>query len=370
MHLALDDERQLLRDSVHDFAKDRLRLKTRDWDEAGEIPAEALDEGWQLGLIAAGVPAEFGGAGEADAKPSALTNAIALEELAWGDVAYAQRLFAPAHVAIPLALYGTPEEKKDLLAPLASSAKLPSATAAWIEPARDYDLATIRTRAVVSPVGTVVTGKKGFVPAGAASERTLVYARAAATNGFAGIEAFLVEGKDATGMKRVEREDVMGPRAAAQHRLAFEDAPARRLGGSRGVDYRALAARALTASAALATGVMRASAEYAAAYAKERVAFGRAIARNQSIAFMIADAMMDAESARWMTWKAAWKIDRGEDAMKEAGLAFRFATDAAFKHADNGVQILGGHGVIRDHLSELFFRNARALAATPGTVVV
>ncbi|HVO30399.1 MAG TPA: acyl-CoA dehydrogenase family protein, partial [bacterium] len=88
------------------------------------------------------------------------------------------------------------------------------------------------------------------------------------------------------------------------------------------------------------------------------------------IAFMIADAFTDVEAARWMTLKAAWKIDRGEDALREAGLAFRFATDAAFKHADNGVQILGGHGVIRDHLSELFFRNARALAATPGTFLV
>ena len=359
MELALDDDRELLRSTLKDFAKNRLRRKTRDWDEAAAIPQEALDEGWSLGLFA-----------DAESAPSALTGAVALEELAWGDLAFAQRLFAPAHVAVPVALFGTSEEKSEIFAPIAASAKLPAATGAWIEPSRGFDLASIRTRMVTSPVGTVVTGTKGFVPAGAASETTLVYARSSTSTGFSGIDAFVVSGKNASGVTRVAGEDVIGPRAAGQHRLAFEDAPARRIGGTRGVDYRILAARALTASAAAAVGVTRAAAEYAAAYAKERVAFGRAIAQNQSIAFMIADAFTDAEAARWMTWKAAWKLDRNEDALKEAGLAFRFATDAAFKHADNGVQILGGHGVIRDHLSELFFRNARALAVTPGALIV
>jgi alkylation response protein AidB-like acyl-CoA dehydrogenase len=136
------------------------------------------------------------------------------------------------------------------------------------------------------------------------------------------------------------------------------------------VPYRRLAERALVASAAAAVGTARAAAEYAMEYAKERVTFGRPIAQNQSIAFMIADAYTAVDAARAMTWKAAWLIDRGDDALREAHLAFRFATDAAFRVADDGVQILGGHGVIRDHLAELYFRNARALAVTPGWFMV
>ena len=88
MHLALDDEQEALKSSLKDFAKDRLRAGSRDWDEAGAIPDASLAEGWGLGLLLAGIPAALGGASESD-KPSALTNAIALEELAWGDLAYA-----------------------------------------------------------------------------------------------------------------------------------------------------------------------------------------------------------------------------------------------------------------------------------------
>ncbi|HEY4221289.1 MAG TPA: acyl-CoA dehydrogenase family protein, partial [Myxococcota bacterium] len=110
--------------------------------------------------------------------------------------------------------------------------------------------------------------------------------------------------------------------------------------------------------------------EYAVDYARDRRAFGRAIAQNQSIAFMLAEAAMDVEAGRWLTWKAAWQIDRGESALVEAARAQRFTADLAFKTADNCVQILGGHGVIRDHLAELFFRNSRTLARTPGWFMV
>ena len=113
---------------------------------------------------------------------------------------------------------------------------------------------------------------------------------------------------------------------------------------------------------------------YGVEYARDRKAFGRAIAQNQSIAFKLADAAMDVEAARWLVWKAAWKIDQTENdggtAIVEAGRAYRFATDLAFKVADDCVQILGGHGVIRDHLAELFFRNSRTLSATTGWFMV
>jgi hypothetical protein len=121
-------------------------------------------------------------------------------------------------------------------------------------------------------------------------------------------------------------------------------------------------------------GLAQAATTYAVEYARDRRAFGRAIAQNQSIAFMLAEAAMDVEAARWLTWKAAWQIDRsresGESSLVEAARAFRFSTDLAFRVSDACVQILGGHGVIRDHLAELFFRSSRTLARTPGWFMV
>lgn len=370
MHLALDEELELLKSSLKDFSKDRLRGGSRDWDEAGAIPEAALAEGWGLGLVLAGVPASLGGAAEGGKGPSALTGAVALEELAWGDLAYAHALFTANQLAIPVLLYGTDAEKREVVPSLVGSAP-PKATGAWIEPHRTYDLASLRTRAMQDASGAwTLSGAKALVANGSSADTAVVYARTAPGEGWSGIEAFLVKNPTAGQMKRGAREETIGPRAAVLSRVTFEDCDAVRLGGSRGVDYRQLASRALVGSAAAACGVGRAAAEYAAGYAKERVAFGRPIAQYQSIAFKIADAFMDVEAARWMTWKAAWKIDRGEDALAEASAAFRFATDTAWRVADDGVQIHGGHGVIRDYLAELFFRNARSLAVTPGAFLV
>ena len=370
MHLALDEELVALKESVKDFAKDRLRAGSREWDEAGAIPDASLNEGWGLGLLLAGVPASLGGAAEGDRGPSALTNAIALEELAWGDLAYAHALYTANQLAIPVLLYGTDAEKKDVVPTLLGNAP-PSATGAWIEPHRTFDLATIRTRATQAPNGSwSITGTKALVANGGAAKSALVYARTQAGEGWSGVDAFLVKNMTSGQFQRGPRADMMGPRAVPLHSIELRECDAVRLGGPRGVDYRRLAERALVGSAAAAVGVGRAAAEYAAGYAKERIAFGKPIAQYQSIAFKIADSFMDVEAARWMTWKAAWKIDRGEDALAEASAAFRFATDIAWRTADDGVQIHGGHGVIRDYLAELFFRNARSLAVTPGAFIV
>lgn len=370
MNLSLDEDRELLRKTLREFARARVRPNARPWDEAGEIPRAALDEGWALGFGVAGVPLRFGGAAEdKDATPSALTGAVALEELAWADLGYAQAVTAPLHAVVPIALYGHDGMRTEVL-PVLCGEKLPAATGAWIEPHRTFDLFSLRARADAGSDGPALFGTKALVPGVRDAEFTVAYARARPAEGADAVQAFLVRGKVASGMVRGERDEVIGPRAVWHAPVVYQDCAAAPVGDRRGVDYARLAQRALVAQAAAALGVARAAAEYAADYAKQRVAFGRPIAQNQSIAFLIADAATDVEAARWMIWKAAWRIDRGEDALREAGLAFRFAADAAFRIADNGVQILGGHGVIRDHLAELFYRNARALGATPGWFVV
>src|SRR5574342_437783 len=216
MQLSLDNDNELLRGSLHAFAKDRLRQKCREWDEAGALAADVLEEGWQLGLLSAGIPARFGGAGEKDETvPSALTGVVALEELAWGDLAYTARLTAPNHVAVPVALFGSADDKAALLPKLAGVQALPAATAAWIEPHRRWDLGAVNAHAKAVPGGGfTVHGAKAFVPAGDVAEWIIVYARSGAgATGFDGVDALLVEGKTPNGLSRTGREDAIGSRA-------------------------------------------------------------------------------------------------------------------------------------------------------------
>jgi alkylation response protein AidB-like acyl-CoA dehydrogenase len=123
------------------------------------------------------------------------------------------------------------------------------------------------------------------------------------------------------------------------------------------------------ALAAMAVGVARAAYDYSRDYAKDRRAFGQAIAQKQAIAFMLAEMAMEVDAMRLLTWEAAWKLDRGEDATREAFLAKRYAADMSLKIADNALQVLGGHGYIRDHLVELFLRNARGFATLEGLAI-
>jgi alkylation response protein AidB-like acyl-CoA dehydrogenase len=122
--------------------------------------------------------------------------------------------------------------------------------------------------------------------------------------------------------------------------------------------------------AAMAVGVGRAACEYALEYAKSRQAFGEAIAQRQSIAFMLAEMATEVEAARLLVWEAAWLLDEGRDASRAAYLARTLADDMALMVADRAVQILGGHGYIRDYPVELWLRNARAFAVMEGLAMV
>jgi acyl-CoA dehydrogenase len=120
----------------------------------------------------------------------------------------------------------------------------------------------------------------------------------------------------------------------------------------------------------MALGVARAAYEYALDYAKNRKAFGEAIAQRQSIAFMLAEMITDLESARMMVWEAAWMLDQGKEATREAYLATNFTNDMALMVTDRAVQILGGYGYVRDHPVELWLRNARGFAVMEGIAIV
>ncbi|HEY4220245.1 MAG TPA: acyl-CoA dehydrogenase family protein, partial [Myxococcota bacterium] len=178
MHLKLDEERALLQEAVRGFAKEQVRPHARDWEEAGALGTATLDAAWQLGFAAMGAGPAYGGAHDDDnAVPSALTNAVVLEELAHADLGFALAAMSPMHAVVPLLVCGHEGLKREILPGLLSSTTLPKATGAWVESARGFDLRAMSVRAQSTVQGPVLTGAKALVPRGDDSEITVVIAR-------------------------------------------------------------------------------------------------------------------------------------------------------------------------------------------------
>jgi acyl-CoA dehydrogenase len=218
----------------------------------------------------------------------------------------------------------------------------------------------------------VLNGSKCLVPLGSDAADLLVYARIDGEGGDHGVGGFLLE-QGAPGLTIVEREKNMGLKGLATHEIVLDQCrvPAtNRLGGDAGCNVMRSWNQSRVGLAAAAVGVARAAFEYARDYAKERHAFGVAIAQKQAIAFMLAEMAIEIDAARLLCWEAAWKLDRGEDATREAYLAKQYAANMVLMVTDHAVQILGGHGYIREHPVERWLRNGRGFAAFEGLVMV
>ncbi len=356
------EEQELIRNTLREFAAQVLRPAARAADEASELPAGLLDQAWELGLTATQLPAEVGGGGEAR---SPVTNVLVLEELACGDPALALAALSPNLFAFPIADLGSEEQRERFLPRFCGSRFAPGALA-WIEPSPVFDPLGLATVAEAKGDAYVITGKKRFVVMGDRAEEILVVARneQAAANGFASLDAFIVP-RGAAGLTIGEREKLLGLRALPAFSLTLDrvEVPAaNRLGGERGIDARRLLASARAASGALLTGLARAVMEYAIPYAKDRRAFGEAIAQKQAIAFRLADMRIETDAMRWLVWKAASFLEHGRDATRESAHAFGYTAERAVTISDDGVQVLGGHGFIREHPVELWYRHARTLS--------
>lgn len=362
------EEQQLIRDTVASFAREQIRPCARDADETGMIPDDVVAQGWELGLVQSAIPEELGGAGDSR---SVVTGALIAEELAWGDLSIALHLLAPRLVVYPLLETGTAEQKERFLKTYAGP-HFCAGSAAVVEPRLDFDLAALTTTARRVDGTYLLDGSKCFVPLASEAEHVLVYAQTAEREGYEGVAGFVVE-KGSPGLQIVEREKNMGLKALATYEIRLEQCrvPAtNRLGGERGGDFSRLMNESRVGLAAAAVGVARAAFEYARDYAKDRRAFGVAIGQKQAIAFMLAEMALEIDATRLLTWEAAWKLDRGEDATREAYLAKTYAANMALKVTDNAVQILGGHGYIREHPVELWLRNGRGFAMLEGLVMI
>ncbi len=358
-----NEEQKMLIDVAKRYADSDLRPAAHEAEEERGFDQKIIEKGWELGLLQASIPDAYGGFGER----SLVTSVLAYEELAFGDMAGALAILAPSLFVTPILIAGTEEQKAEWIPPVIE-AEWKAYTAAMIEYSFDYDPNDLKTSATLDGDFYILKGEKRFVPFADQAEAMVVYANLdGKTQGF-------IVPKENAGLEIGEKESLLGLNALPTFTVILNNVKvpkANRLGGEAGHDFAPILASAQTSLAAVAVGVARASYEYARDYSKERFVLGSFIGQKQSIAFMIAEMAAELEAIRLMTWEAAYLLDKGdEDATNSAYLAIMGAIDMSMMITDRGVQILGGHGYIREHPVELWFRNARGIASLTGMALV
>ena len=364
----LSEEQRMIRDTIVAFAADEIRPAARPADESGAIPSGLIAKAWDLGLVRGAIPEQFGGYGDAR---SAVTGVIVAEDLAFGDLAIAIHALAPRLIAFPVLEFGTDAQRARVLKGFAGDNFAPGAMA-LIEPRFDFDASALDTIAKPDGGGFVLNGAKCCVPLAAESDSILVFAATNRDAGFGGVDGFIVQ-RGTSGLVVSEREQNMGLKGLATYEVKLENCQVSaeaRLGGDKGSNFTRIVGQSRVATAAMAVGVAHAAFEYAKDYAKERRAFGVPIATKQAIAFMLAEMAIEIDATRLLVWEAAAALDRGDDALTESYQARNYAAQSSLMVTDNAVQILGGHGYIREHPVEMFLRNARGFAMLEGIATV
>ncbi len=364
----LTQEQSLIIDTLKGFARAVLDPAARGCDEARAIPDDLLDAGWDLGLVASAIPEAFGGGGS-DRSP--VTGALVLEALGSGCASLGAALMTPSLFVTPLLESGTPDQQKEYL-PLFTGAHFHAATMALHESQASFSPARMTTQAERTPGGWVVSGRKRLVPFGGTASHILVMARSSGREGLDGLDAFIVP-RTAPGVSVTPENGPMGMAPIPFAQVALDKVtlgPQARLGGEAGADIRRILNASRVGSAALAVGLARTVTDFAIPYAKDRVAFGEPIAKKQAIAFMLADMHCHCEAMRWMVWKAASALEHGHNATKPTVLAQDYVQRYGVKTADDGLQVFGGHGFIRDLPLEMWLRNMRTLTVHDALVSV
>ncbi|PYQ72364.1 MAG: acyl-CoA dehydrogenase [Acidobacteria bacterium] len=365
MDFRLTEEQALLRRTVREFAETEIRPYVREWDQDQHFPTELMPKLASLGLLGIQFPEEYGGAAM-----SAIDYCLCIEELARVDPGVA--LSVAAHnglCASHIFLFGTADQKKRFLTPLARGEKI----GAWglTESTSGSDAAGMRTTAARAGVCWVINGSKTFTTHGRVGQTMVVMAVTNRAAGTKGVSAFIVE-HGTPGMTPGKKEDKLGMRASDTSEVLFDNCriPADQLLGEEGFGF-VNTMQVLDAGrigiAALAVGLAQGAYEAALNYARERRAFGRTIAGFQAIQWKLADAATRIEAARLLTYRAAYLKEQGKRTTLESAMAKLYASEIAVRVADDCVQIHGGYGFVKDYPAEKYFRDVKLTTIGEGT---
>jgi alkylation response protein AidB-like acyl-CoA dehydrogenase len=356
------EDEQMLVDVVRELAEEVVRPAAAEADEACLAPDAVLAASLEVGLPILGVPESLGGISE---ERSAMAGTLVAEALAHGDMGLAVAALAPGSVATALGLWGTDAQQQTYL-PAFTGSEVPAAALALNEPTVLFDVLEPATIATPTADGYVLNGVKSLVPRGAQAELFVV---GASLEGRPVL--FLVE--SSTPGLEVEGDPAMGVRAASLTRLTLTDAvvPADAvLGDTDGAAYLECVRLSRLAWCALAVGTGQAVLDYVTPYVKERHAFGEPIAHRQSVAFMVANIAIELQAMRLVTYKAASRAAAGKDFAREVALARKLCADKGMQIGLDGVQLLGGHGFVKEHPVERWYRDLRAVGVMEGSVLV
>jgi len=367
--VSLNEEQQLMRDTLRRFADDVMQPAAREADDRCAPPGHFLETFGELGAIPMAVPESLGGAAE---QVSAVSQMLIAEDLARGDMGLAYAALSPLSFVKALVHWGDDQQRSSLL-PSFVEGETTAASVAVVEPQPFFDPAALRTTAKKRGSDYLLSGQKSMVALADRAKWFLV----AAEIPKAGPRFFLVE-RDSAGVEVIE-EPAMGLRSAGLGRLKLDKARVGResvLGGEAALKpegktaYDDAVNRARIAWGAMALGTSQALLDYVIPYCNDRVAFGEPISHRQAVAFMIANIGIELESMRMLVYRAAGRVDAGLGCRREAYLARTLCSDKAMQIGTNGVQLLGGAGFIKDHPLEIWYRQLRSIGVMDGNLLL
>ena len=366
MDFSLSEEQKMVKETAARFADEELKPRAAEYDASHRHPAEMCQALGELGFMGIAVPEQYGGAGM-----DYVSYVLGLSEVSRGDASVGVIMsVCNSLYCFPVGAFGTDEQKKAFLTPVASGAKL--GCYGLTEAGAGSDPASMRTTAVEDGNEWVINGEKKFITNGNVASYAVIAAVTDKAAGSKGISSFIVDLENTKGFSVGRVEDKLGICASGTAELVFEDArvPKENLLGAPGAGLRQMlttldSGRIGIGSQAL--GIGKAVLEEAVEYSLTREQFGKSISEFQAIQWKLADMAAQLEAAELLLLKAAWMEDQHVHFEKNSAMAKMFASDAAMSAAIEGVQILGGYGYCKDYPMERHMRDAKITQIYEGT---
>lgn len=366
MNFELTKEQEITKKMVKDFAEEVIQPRAIEIDRNAAFPEDIFKEMGSLGLLGIPFSEEYGGSGA-----DTLTYALAVEEV--GRVCGSTGLSYAAAVSLgssPIYYFGTEEQKQKYLIPQASGKALGSF--GLTEPNAGSDAGGTKTTAVGDGDEFVINGEKCFITNASFAKTIIVTAVTGKDNRGKNIVSAIIVPTDVKGLSIKSEYEKMGVRGSDTAEIVLEEVrvPKENLLGDPDRGFKQFLHTldgGRISIAALSLGIAQASYDKALKYAKERKQFGKSISKFQAIQFKLADMSMEIELARNMVSKAAWLKDNNKPFTKEAAYAKLYASETAFRSANQAIQILGGYGYMREYEVERYLRDAKLLEIGEGT---
>jgi len=365
MNLYYTEEQLAVRDAAREFAQNVLKSGVIERDTHMTYPEAEVKQMGEMGFLGMMVSPEYSGGGM-----DTISYVLAMEEISKIDNSCSVIMSVNNSLACwGLETYGTEAQKQQYLKPLASGEML--GCFCLSEPEAGSDATSQRTTAIDKGDHYLLNGTKNWITNGSKAQVQLVIAQTDASKGYKGINALIVESQW-DGVTIGGKEDKLGIRSSDTHSIMYSDVkvPKENLIKEDGFGFK-FAMKTLSGGrigiAAQALGILSGSLELSAAYAEERVAFGKPIARHQSISNKLADMSTAAEAAKLLVHRAAWLKDQGLPYDNAASMAKLYAADAAMKHSVEAVQVHGGYGFVKEYHVERLMRDAKITQIYEGT---